>query len=90
MSNGALHTSGTEAIPPATDVIDSLFTYHSPTPEQQASYQRIREAAKDLAHVIHDSCPSGPDRTAALRKVREAVMTANASIATDNAAASYR
>ena len=67
------------------DAIEELFTYHAPTPEQQLKYLAIREAAKALARVIDQSCPAGPDRTAAVRHVREAVMTANASIATNNA-----
>ena len=72
------------------DVIAELFTYHPPTPEQVELYVQIRTAGESLARVIHVCCPGGPDRTAAIRKVREAVMTANASIATDNAAAQYR
>lgn len=63
----------------------ALFTYHKPTPEQEASYKRIRETAMRLAKVIDECCPAGPDRTAAVRHIREAVMTANASIATNNA-----
>lgn len=72
------------------DVIETLFTFHPPNDEQVRSYQSIREVAKDLARVIHELVPAGPDRTAAIRKVREAVMTANAGIATNNAAAKYR
>ena len=75
---------------PAPDPIDVLFTYHAPTGDQPARYLRIREAGKQLARVIHLECASGPDRSAAIRKVREACMTANASIATNNAAANYR
>jgi hypothetical protein len=67
------------------DAIEELFTYHSPTGNQPELYLAIRNAGKELARVIDKSCPSGPDRTAAIRKVREAVMTANASIATHNA-----
>jgi len=67
------------------DVLVALFTYHEPTLEQIESYKRIRYAAMVLARVINDECPAGPDRTAAVRKVREAVMVANASIATNNA-----
>lgn len=69
------------------DAIDTLFTYHSPTAGQIAQYGEIREHAKRLVRSIWALCPEGPDRTAAIRKVREAVMTANASIATENAAA---
>lgn len=62
-----------------------LFTYHKATPQQEESYKLIRHCALQLAKVINDHCPAGPDRTAAVRKIREAVMTANASIATNNA-----
>jgi len=70
------------------DVIEELFTYHAPTGDQAERYKTIRAAAKALAYVIDECCEAGPDRTAAIRKIREAVMTANASIATNNA--SYR
>jgi len=72
------------------EVVETLFTYHPPTPDQIEDYQAIREEAKKLAVVILATVPAGPDRTAAIRKVREAVMTANAGIATQNAAASFR
>lgn len=72
-------------VPAATDAIEELFTYHKPTPEQENHYRSIREAGKALARCIDACCPPGPDRTAAVRHVREAVMTANASIATNNA-----
>jgi hypothetical protein len=61
--------------------IDNWFTYHSPTPEQLPKYQAIREAGKHLAKTIMDNTPSSADQSAAIRLVREAVMTANASIA---------
>ena len=62
--------------------LDHVFTYHAPTgPEQLAAYERIRLAAKDLARVIAEVTPTCADQTAAIRKVREAAMTANAAIA---------
>lgn len=70
------------------DAINTLFTYHAPSPEQVEKYAAIRNSAKDLAMVVMVNCPSGPDRSASLRLIREAVMTANAAIATNNAAAS--
>jgi hypothetical protein len=63
--------------------IDNVFKYHSPTPEQLPKYAAIRSAAKVFASVLADNTPVCADQTAALRKVREAVMTANASIALD-------
>lgn len=61
--------------------IDDVFKYHAPNEKQIAQYQNIREAAKNLAAVIIENTPKCADQSAALRKVREAVMTANASIA---------
>jgi hypothetical protein len=39
------------------------------------------QAAKNFAEVILANCPSGADRSDAIRKIREARMTANAAIA---------
>ena len=61
--------------------LNNLFTYHAPKGDQADRYQRIRQAGKDLATVILECCPASADATAAIRKAREAVMTANAAIA---------
>lgn len=61
--------------------IDNWFIYHSPTSDQPERYEKIRNKAKELAMIIFESCPDSADRTTAIRKLREAVMTANASIA---------
>jgi hypothetical protein len=61
--------------------LDNIFKYHAPTPDQLPKYEALRNAAKTFAQAIVDNSPAGPDQTAAIRKVREAVMTANASIA---------
>jgi hypothetical protein len=63
--------------------LEHVFMYRPPSPEDQKKYQRIREAAKMLAGIIMEECPSCADRTTALREVRSAVMWANASIALD-------
>lgn len=64
---------------------DDIFTYHPPSPEQLHRYNTIREAAKHLVIIIMHNAPDCEDRTAAIRKVREAVMTANSAIALDGA-----
>ncbi len=64
---------------------DTVFTYHAPTPAQLVQYQAIRDAAKALAGVIIGSTPVCADQQAALRKLREAVMTANAAVALEGA-----
>jgi hypothetical protein len=63
--------------------VDNWFQYHTPTPEQVPKYEKIREAGKNLATVILENAPACADQSAAIRSVREAVMTANAAIACD-------
>lgn len=61
--------------------IENWFTYHKPESNDPERYVAIREAAKTLAGVIVANTPTSADQTAAIRKLREAVFTANSSIA---------
>lgn len=61
--------------------LDNWFSYHSPDAEQQVHYVAIRSAAKIFAEVLLAHSPACADQTVAIRKVREAVMVANQSIA---------
>jgi len=61
--------------------INSWFSYHAPTEAQIVAYKEIRQVAKSFAEVVLRHTPISADQTAAIRKIREAVMTANASIA---------
>ena len=61
--------------------LDDVFSYHAPDEGDLKNYAAIREASKRMAEVILLTCPASADRSAALRHVREAMMTANASIA---------
>lgn len=61
--------------------LDAWFTYHPPKGDQAARYGILRDAAMRFAETVVENTPPGPDQTVALRKVREAVMTANAAIA---------
>ena len=63
------------------DEIESFFKYHPPQGTQQERYVAIRDKAKELAYLINELTPASPDQTAAIRKLRECVMTANAAIA---------
>ena len=67
------------------ELTEDIFTYHPPRPGQEEKYAAIRAAGKSMAMVILATCPQCADRTDAIRKVREAVMTANASIALNGA-----
>ncbi len=61
--------------------LDNCFTYHKPFGDQQERYVAIRSKAKELAVVLLQTVPRSADRSAAIRKLRECVMTANAAIA---------
>lgn len=61
--------------------IEEWFTYHPPRGDQPERYVKIREGARAFAYVILENAPESADRTAALRKLRETVMTVNAAIA---------
>lgn len=67
---------------PITDNnLTNWFTHHAPDSEQIVQYKTIRDAGLEFARIILANTPSSADQTTAIRKVREAVMTANASIA---------
>jgi len=61
--------------------IENIFTYHPPHQGQVISYTSIRDSGKELAMTILRNCPVSAERTLAIRKIQEAVMWANASIA---------
>jgi hypothetical protein len=63
------------------DQLEKEFTYHSPRLDQIPKYNQLREKAKEFAMLILELTPSSADQSAAIRKIREAVMTANAAIA---------
>lgn len=66
--------------------LERWFTYHPPREVQTARYELLRAQALVLARLIHTLTPPGADQSAALRKLREAIMTANAAIEGDNPA----
>lgn len=61
--------------------IHNWFTYHPPTPDQVKDYQVLRDAAREFAGTVFRLTPAGEEQRAAILKVREAVMMANAAIA---------
>jgi len=63
--------------------IEHIFNHHAPSDEQIDKYQDLRHSAKYFALSILGNCPDSADRSDAIRKVREALMIANASIALD-------
>lgn len=67
--------------PEVIQEIDNWFTYHETKPDQLDRYVLLRESAKRFAKEILAYVPPCADRSAAIRKLRECIMTANAAIA---------
>jgi hypothetical protein len=63
--------------------INKLFQHYPATEITLPKHIALREAATQFAGVINEMCPESADKTAAVRKVREALFTANAAIALD-------
>ena len=63
--------------------LDDIFGYHPPQVADIQKYEVIRAAGREFASVILRNTPASPDQSTAIRKVREAVMVANASVALD-------
>lgn len=72
-------------MPVTKDNLNDVFTYHPPTDEDKVAYAAIRAVARELAAIILAQTPPCADQQAAIRLLREAVMTANAAIATRGA-----
>jgi hypothetical protein len=66
--------------------IDHWFTPHHYPPRdgQGIRYRALCQYGKELACAIYEMTPPGPDQMAAIRKIREAIMTANAAIACES------
>lgn len=63
-------------------IIDS-FRYHQPNAEQVDRIAHVRQGHIVLAQLIMRSTMTGPDQTAALRKLHECMMTVNKAIVTE-------
>jgi hypothetical protein len=62
-------------------ILAELFRYQPPNETTVPKYQAVNQAAKNFAEVVLQNCPPSADRSDAIRKIREARMTANAAIA---------
>jgi hypothetical protein len=73
-------TRATVVTSEVSDQIDDAFEYHPWTPEQVEAGRQVRTALAMAVKVIVGNVPPGPDRTVAIRKIREARMDANSAI----------
>ena len=62
------------------EVVDDMFVYHTWNNEDVEKGIKVREALASAVKVILTNVPEGPDRSVAIRKVREARMDANSAI----------
>lgn len=61
--------------------LTNWFSYHAPNPDQLKAYTDIRNKARELADLFNAYVPDCADKTAAMRHLRETVMTMNLAIA---------
>jgi hypothetical protein len=59
---------------------ETTFGYLTPSLEQKEVMTKVRAAAADYADAIEQHMPDGPDKTYALRKLREVAMWVNVGI----------
>lgn len=69
-----------EEVDAVIDAVDDQYTYHPWNMEQVEKGNHVRAALKQAAVAIIKNVPAGPDRSTALRKLREARMDANSAI----------
>lgn len=73
-------TRATELTPEVSVEIDQMFEYQPWNAQQSAAGKEIRLALAEAVKAIIANVPVCPDRTVAIRKVREARMDANSGI----------
>lgn len=72
--------TGTPATPLTLDTVEDAFTYHAWQPAQTAAGKQVVDALVTAAKVILTVVPPGPDRSVAIRKLRETRMDCNSAI----------
>ncbi len=65
------------------DNAHEVLQYRAATDDQVQRMAEIRRGAETMINAILTHAPTCPDQQAAIRKIREAMMTANASIVLD-------
>lgn len=73
-------TRATELNDEVAAAIDDAFEYHQWDDAKIAAGARVRKALADAVKVIVADVPPGPDRSHAIRLVRDARMWANSAI----------
>lgn len=61
--------------------VSTVVRYQRPTATQATAHEALAKAAENFIQVILQNAPASADTSAAIRKVREAKMTASAAVA---------
>lgn len=73
-------TRATAATGEVAEAVDDAFEYHPWDEAKVRQGAAVRKILAEAVKVIIDNVPPGPDRTVAIRKIREARMDANSAI----------
>jgi hypothetical protein len=73
-------TRATEVTPEIEKSVEDAFIYHPWDDEKIAKGNAVRDILTQAVKVIINNVPPSPDRSAAIRKLREARMDANSAI----------
>jgi hypothetical protein len=73
-------TRATEVTPEVSAAVDEVFEYRPWTDAQVTAGINVRRLLAEAVKVIIQSAPPCPDRTTAIRKIREARMDVNSAI----------
>lgn len=64
------------------DTLDNWVQYHPPIGEGViGAHHAVRRGAREFMAAVQEAVPECPDKTVALRAIRDAMMQANAAIA---------
>lgn len=66
------------------ETLDKWFAHHAPSNDEIIlAHETIRMRFRQLAQVLNDLLPEVPDKTVALRALRDAMYHANACVAVE-------
>lgn len=63
------------------ETFENNFRYHAPKDGQAEKYEALRSKAKELAYLYDELAPNSREKSVAMTKLEESVMSANAAIA---------
>ncbi|KKN24890.1 hypothetical protein LCGC14_0890400 [marine sediment metagenome] len=85
---GTAEDSGRFGLPAITKTVQNAwqinvnkwFGLRAPTQDEAKQLRLLRSKYLGLAYLIVDTCPANPDRTRAIRQLKQSMQTANSSI----------